>query len=694
MSDQAAPAEAPDTTRRRFLVRLIQGVHATIGATLAFVFGGAILSPSLARRERSWLGAANLATLKDGEPLAVTLRVARQDGATEAVDRRVVYLVRAGDNVRALDSTCTTSAVGRGSTPRRGRSSALPWRRLRRRGPRRVGAAAASARRAARPHRQRPRDGAGVAVLGRLLDWLHDRTGYRTGLSHLLDERLPPGTGWAFTTGSVITLLLGVQLLSGVVLAMYYVPSPALAYDSVRFVMRDLPMGAMVRGLHVWGASFLVVAAAVHMLRVFGYGAYKAPREVTWLTGLVALLVILAFSLSGYLLPWDQKAYWATTVTINVAKGTPLIGDRLADVLRGGPELGALTLGRWYVAHVFLLPAALIGFVVAHLFLMRRHGISGPMRPSRGAPIPFFPWHVMKDTVVMAAVFASLFAMAAFVPAPLDEVANPADAEYIPRPEWYFLSLFQLLKYFPGPLEPVATQVIPGAAVGFLALLPFLDRHPERRPWARARLPYSIGMGVLALSVTGLTVLGLKDSPGGKAADDWGLLPIAGFELATGENNTCARCHVAGGPAAPLATRPAADRRADQPHDGPGGHRAGRAHCRGPRSRSAMGRFGAQAVVAHCAATMPGSPPELAPAVRLAAMTYASTCVVCHRISGEGGTVGPDLTTIGRRRSEEQIRAIIEDPALVYGESRMPAFKSRLTGAQVEALAAYLATRK
>lgn len=534
-------------------------------------------------------------------------------------------------------------------------------------------------------------------MLGRLLDWLHDRTGYRTGLSHLLDEPLPPGTGWAFTTGSVITLLLGIQLLSGVVLAMYYVPSPALAYDSVRFVMRDLPMGAMVRGLHVWGASFLVVAAAVHMLRVFGYGAYKAPREVTWLTGLVALLVILAFSLSGYLLPWDQKAYWATTVTINVAKGTPLIGERLADVLRGGPELGALTLGRWYVAHVFLLPAALIGFVVAHLFLMRRHGISGPMRPTRGAPIPFFPWHVMKDTVVMAAVFASLFAMAAFVPAPLDEVANPADADYIPRPEWYFLSLFQLLKYFPGPLEPVATQLIPGAAVGFLALLPFLDRHPERRPWARARLPYSIGMGLLALGVTGLTVLGLKDSPGGKAADDWGLLPIAGFELATGENNTCARCHVAGGPAAPLANTGLRrdeewllNHMMDPVAIAPGVRTA---DDRAPRS--AMGRFGAQAVVAYLRRNHAGlTPPDLAPEVRLAAMTYASTCVVCHRISGEGGTVGPDLTTIGQRRSAEEIRAIIEDPALVYGESRMPAFKSRLTGAQVEALAAYLATRK
>ena len=243
-------------------------------------------------------------------------------------------------------------------------------------------------------------------MITRLLDWFDSRTGYRAGLAHLLYERLPQGTGWAFTTGSVVTLLLGIQFLSGVVLAMYYVPSPALAYDSVQYVMRSLPMGWLVRGLHVWGASFLVVATVVHLLRVFTHAAYKAPREVTWLTGLVSLLVILGFSLSGYLLPWDQKAYWATTVTVNVARSTPFAGEFIANLMRGGPELGALTLGRWYAAHVFLLPSVLVLFVIAHLFLMRRHGITGPLRPSSEPATAFFPWHVIKDTVVMAVVFA------------------------------------------------------------------------------------------------------------------------------------------------------------------------------------------------------------------------------------------------------------------------------------------------
>src|SRR5690606_27172694 len=153
----------------------------------------------------------------------------------------------------------------------------------------------------------------------------------------------------------------------------------------------------------------------------------------------------------------------------------------VANVLRGGTNLGALTLGRWYAAHVMLLPAALVVFVLAHIALMRRHGISGPVKPQDGPPIPFYPWHVIKDTLMMAGIFALLLTFAVNFPAHLDEIANPADAAYIPRPDWYFLSLFELLKYFPGPFEPVATMVIPGLVVGFLLALPFLDRGGDRR---------------------------------------------------------------------------------------------------------------------------------------------------------------------------------------------------------------------
>src|SRR5262245_40024066 len=238
--------------------------------------------------------------------------------------------------------------------------------------------------------------------------------------------------------------------------------------------MTQVTFGRILRGLHFFGASFIVVASVVHMLRVVIFGSYKKPREVTWMTGVLLLLIILGFALSGYLLPWDQRAYWATTVTINIARSTPIVGEWISGLLRGGANLGALALLRWYAAHVFVLPAALIGFTVAHVYLMRRHGISGPIAPKAGASHPFYPAQALRDSIVVSVVFAALLTFAVAVPAPLDAIADPSEASYVPRPEWYFLSLFQLLKYFPGKLEPVATMVIPGTVIALLFLLPFI----------------------------------------------------------------------------------------------------------------------------------------------------------------------------------------------------------------------------
>ncbi len=341
-------------------------------------------------------------------------------------------------------------------------------------------------------------------------DWLDSRTGFRAGLKHLLDEPLPRGVGWWFVTGSIVLFLLSVQLLTGVVLAIYYSPSPDHAYDSVRFIMERVTLGSVLRGLHFFGASFIVIAAIVHMSRVVLLGSYKKPRELNWIVGVLLLLIILAFALTGYLLPWDQRAYWATTVTINIARSAPF-GDFVSRLLKGGADLGALTLLRWYAAHVFLLPACLIAFTVAHLYLMRRQGISGPVKAVPGPPTPFYPYHALKDTIAVAVVFALLLTLAIVVKAPLDAVADPTDATYVPRPEWYFMSLFELLKHFPGRLEPVATMVIPGIAIALLFLLPFLDRRPEREA---ARRPLVIGSFLLAgIGIALLTYQGFRTTP-------------------------------------------------------------------------------------------------------------------------------------------------------------------------------------
>ena len=257
------------------------------------------------------------------------------------------------------------------------------------------------------------------------------------------------------------------------------------------------------------------------MLRVVMFGSYKKPREVTWMTGVVLLLVILGFALTGYLLPWDQKAYWATTVTINIARSTPLFGEQVAALMRGGVDLGALTLLRWYTAHVFLLPAALVGLragaPVSHA--AARHLGTGS-KPGAGTPRPFYPYQAFKDTVAMAAVFALVLTFALTFRVPLDAMADPSDATYVPRPEWYFLSLFQLLKYFPGPLEPVATIVIPGLIVG---ATPAAAVSRPRARTASVQAPgRRRGFAVLGTAIVALTWLGFRDSPAHADPSHWG----------------------------------------------------------------------------------------------------------------------------------------------------------------------------
>jgi ubiquinol-cytochrome c reductase cytochrome b subunit len=522
-----------------------------------------------------------------------------------------------------------------------------------------------------------------------LFDWFDNRTNFRAGMARMLDEPLPAGTGWWFVTGSVLLFLLAIQMLTGVVLAMYYVPAPEFAYDSVRFIVSRLAFGRVLRGLHFFGASFIVVAAVVHMLRVVLFGSYKKPREVTWITGVLLLLVILGFALSGYLLPWDQRAYWATTVTINIARGTPIAGEWVAALMRGGSDLGALTLLRWYAAHVFLLPAAVVAFTVSHLYLMRRHGISGPVTPASGEPKAFYPFHALKDTIVVALVFAALLTLAITARVPLDAVADPADASYVPRPEWYFLSLFQLLKYFPGPLEPIATMVIPGLVVTALLLLPFLDRGRERRPLRRPFVTSAFGLGLVLVGA--LTWLGFRDTPKSSDPNAWSPLALAGYVFS--QDRRCVSCHRVGGAGNPLDRTIA---RRDP------GWLTG--HVRDPQMVApglrpvppgGMNETQASSVIAYMRRVRAGaSPPAPSAEMRSAAIVYGRFCGTCHVIDGEGGTDGPDLSHVGVMRDATWLREWITDPTTIRFDANMPAFGDRLNDEEMTAIVTYLAGRQ
>lgn len=206
---------------------------------------------------------------------------------------------------------------------------------------------------------------------------LDERMGWKT-IKEILFDRKIPHVNWWYTLGSIAMFLFIMQAVTGILLAMYYSPSPDHARDSVLYITREVPLGAFVRGLHVWGASVLIVVVILHMLRVFFMGAYKYPREATWLTGVCLLLVVVGFGFTGYLLPWDQKAYWATVVGTSIAGQIPLLGQSVVKILRGGAEIGAITLTRFYAIHVLILPAITLIFLASHLFLVIWHGISAP----------------------------------------------------------------------------------------------------------------------------------------------------------------------------------------------------------------------------------------------------------------------------------------------------------------------------
>jgi ubiquinol-cytochrome c reductase cytochrome b subunit len=336
-------------------------------------------------------------------------------------------------------------------------------------------------------------------------DWLDDRTGYRRFLSALLDEPVHGGARWAYVWGSALTLTFALQAVTGVALMTVYQPSATTAWSSVWYVQNQVSWGWAVRGLHHFGAQAMVVLLAAHLGQTALYGAYKKPREMNWLLGLVLMVLTLGFALTGYLLPWDQKGYWATRVATNIAGSIPLVGRTLQSLLVGGSEYGHLTLTRFYSLHVFVLPALLVLVLALHVALSRRHGVTPPTCADEARIDRFYPKQVGKDLVVAAAIFVMLVLLTVkWHGASLDAPADPA-SDYPARPEWYFLALFELLKYVPGRVEWIAALGIPLVAGGYLAALPFVDRGSSKR--ARDRLAWLAPLGLMLAGAAALTWL-------------------------------------------------------------------------------------------------------------------------------------------------------------------------------------------
>jgi menaquinol-cytochrome c reductase cytochrome b subunit len=221
-------------------------------------------------------------------------------------------------------------------------------------------------------------------VQAAVVEWFDRRFPFTESVDEAMYQRVPNyANAFYYCFGGMVFILIAFQLLTGIFLSFYYVPdaagNPAPAFQSVQAIMNTVYLGWLVRGVHFWSANLLVVVIVLHMARVFWTGSYRAPRELNWMVGVIMLLIVLAFSLTGYLLPWDTKAYWATSVTIKIAASAPLLGPLTETILQGGPTLGGNTLQRFFTVHVFILPALIVLLMYVHFRLIRKHGISEPL---------------------------------------------------------------------------------------------------------------------------------------------------------------------------------------------------------------------------------------------------------------------------------------------------------------------------
>ncbi|MSU26396.1 MAG: menaquinol-cytochrome C reductase [Pedosphaera sp.] len=309
-----------------------------------------------------------------------------------------------------------------------------------------------------------------------LLDWIDSRTGYRKLTQEVLYENIPGGARWRYVWGSTLTFAFSIQVITGIFLWMAYSASAQTAWESVFYIQFEMAGGWFLRGLHHYTAQVMTILLALHLLQVLIDGAYKAPREFNFWSGLLLLQLTLALSLTGYLLPWDQKGYWATKVATNIVSIVPFIGPDLQKLVVGGPDYGHHTLTRFLALHAGVLPGLIIALIGGHIYFFRRHGIHAK-QPLKKPDAKFWPDQVLADAIACLGVLFTVVVLTLITRGA--ELAAPADAASqfsAARPEWYFLFLFELLKYFPGESEIIGAIVLPGAAVGFMFLMPYLGQ--------------------------------------------------------------------------------------------------------------------------------------------------------------------------------------------------------------------------
>ena len=536
----------------------------------------------------------------------------------------------------------------------------------------------------------------------KFIEDLDHRTGLHTGLRKFLYEEIPASSGWHQVFGSVALFLILIQFFTGAMLAFNYAPTPGDAYSSLRYILTEVTAGRLMRGLHHWGASMIIVIVVLHMVQVFLWGAYKKPREGTWVVGVILFLLTLAYGLTGYLLPWDNRAYWGTVVTTKIGATVPILGPYVSRLLASTGDMGVVTFARFYGLHVLLLPPATLLLIVLHVYLVRRHGVAPAPGDDLAPKKSFFPEQVFKDTVAVFIAFAILFVMAIVVKVPLERMADPTDISYTPRPEWYFLFLFETLDLLKKLPDVVGTVILPTIGILALILAPFIDRSKLVRVRQR-----TLAMGIVLLAGLGwggLTLAAKLGTPPQSAAEaidfsgptQWMQLTaqeMAGIHYFRQEN--CESCHNVTG---------------DEPKNGPNLINTAKRHDSEWLMKHFMDPAGAtkgsamkpvdlnDAALKDLTALMlkltpdngdvVSSAPEFA--VEGAMVFQKNSCAACHSLNGVGGKIGPALNGLAQRRNEAWVIQHFQEPQKMSKGTSMPPYK--FNAADMQNIVSYLFT--
>jgi ubiquinol-cytochrome c reductase cytochrome b subunit len=464
----------------------------------------------------------------------------------------------------------------------------------------------------------------------RLLAWFEARLSLRETVGPMMAHPIPRGAagpmGWWYVFGSASLTLLMLQIVSGIGLALVYVPTADQAYESLVYLNYQQPWGWFLRSLHYWSGSAMVFMVLVHMTQVFLHGAYKYPRELNWLTGVLLLLLTLGMAFSGQVLRWDADAYWGVGVGASMAGRVPWLGPYLVDLLLGGPIIGADTLSRFFALHVFVIPGLLLATVGLHLWLVLKRGISAPPVPGkivdpktyqedydkelRQEGVPFFGEAFLKDAIFSSLTVIVVVVLAAVIgPKGPGALPEPALLGADPKPDWPFWWLFALLSLSPPGAETFIMLVLPLVLIGALLLVPFVSNRGERAP---SRRPVAVMAVIVIFAVLAvLTYYGDKE-PWSPVMDAWSGDPV--------------------------------------PED----------------------------------LVKASTPLQLQGAI----VFQNKQCRNCHALEGIGGHRGPDLTRVGSRLTRDQLIDQVSNGT--PGGGNMPAYGKQIKPAEMTALAEFL----